>query len=128
MMTTSTLPETRSQRVRTQQKRPCGEACWHGLSFGHWLALFALLLASSVDHAEQDFRAGLDTQRKALADAVTRRDAAGAAGIFTSDAKLMVPGFQTVTGREAIQKFWQAGLSSGIVKGIAFTVADLTEE
>jgi uncharacterized protein (TIGR02246 family) len=59
---------------------------------------------------------------------VTHRDAAGVAKIFTSDAKLMLPGFETVTGREAIQKFWQAGLSGGIVKGIAFAPADFTGE
>jgi uncharacterized protein (TIGR02246 family) len=79
-----------------------------------------------MGHAEQEFRAALDTQRKTLTDAVTRRDAAGVARIFTSDAKLMAPGFQTVTGREAIQKFWQAGLNSGIVKGIIFTPTDVT--
>jgi hypothetical protein len=37
----------------------------------------------------------------------------------------MLPGFETVAGREAIQKFWQAGLSSGTVKGIVFAPADV---
>jgi ketosteroid isomerase-like protein len=92
------------------------------------LVVSLLLLSPSVGHTEQDFRAALDAQSRALAEAVSRGDAPAVARIFTSDAKLMLPGFETVTGREAIQKFWQGGLSSGVVKGIALTPADRTGE
>src|SRR5207253_1197244 len=65
---------------------------------------------------------------KALTDAVLRRDAAGVANLFTSDAKLMLPGFETVTGRDAIQQFWQGGLSGGMVKGVILKPLEVTGE
>ena len=82
----------------------------------------------SVAYAEIEALSALEAQRKVLTNAVTRGDAAGVAKIFSADAKLMLPGFETVTGREAIQKFWQAGLSGRIIKGIAFAPADFTGE
>jgi uncharacterized protein (TIGR02246 family) len=77
-------------------------------------------------HAEKDAHRALDAQRKALTEAVTQRDAAAVAKFFTSDAKVMLPGFETVTGRDAIQKFWQAGLNSGLVKSITLTPIDIS--
>ena len=88
----------------------------------------AAYLLESVVNAEVEARSALVAQRKALTNAVTRGDAAGVAKLFSADAKLMLPGFETVTGREAIQKFWQAGLSGRIIKGIAFAPADFTGE
>lgn len=75
--------------------------------------------------AEETHRA-LDGQRRALTEAVTRRDAAAVARIFTPDAKLMLPGFETITGRDAIQKFWQTGLNSGLVNGITLAPIDVS--
>ena len=111
------------------RKECCAAAarCRSG-SLAHLLAPLLLILSFFSAHAEQEFHAALDSQRKALTDAVARRDAPRVARIFTSDAKLMAPGFETVTGREAIQQFWQAGLNSGILKGITLTPADLTGE
>jgi uncharacterized protein (TIGR02246 family) len=97
-------------------------------SLAHLIALLVPLLCFLTGHAEQEFHAALDAQRKALTDAVSQRDAPRVASIFTSDAKLMVPGFESVTGREAIKQFWRAGLSSGILKGIILTPTDLTGE
>ena len=94
----------------------------------HLFTLLLVLWPGFVLHAATETRCALETQRNALTKAVGQRDAAGVAKIFTSDAKLMVPGFETLTGREAIQKFWQAGLSSGIIKGIAFVPADFAGE
>ena len=128
MMTNLTLPETRTEGVRKKPKRPCVRARWRSRVFADLLALCVLLLSLSIGHSRQEFQVILDEQRKALTDAVTRGDATGVARIFTSDAKLMVPGFETITGREAIQKFFQAGLSGGILKGITFTPIDLTGE
>ena len=97
-------------------------------SLGLLFQSFLLLFSPSFGRAETEARGALDLQRKALAEAVTQRDAAAAARIFTSDAKWMLPGFETITGREAIQMFWQAGLSSGIVERIAFARADVIGE
>ena len=92
------------------------------------LTLLLHVVSASVVHAENDTRSALDAQRKALSEAVARCDAAGVAKVFTSDAKLMLPDFETVAGREAIQKFWEAGLRSGIIKGIAFSPVDVAGE
>jgi uncharacterized protein (TIGR02246 family) len=125
MITTFTLAETCPQNFRSNPRKISSKTRWRSRLFTHLLTLFALLL-SFIAHAEQEFRNALDAQRKALTDAVARRDAARVAGVFTSDAKLMVPGFETVTGRESIQKFWQAALSSGVLKGITLRPTDLT--
>jgi uncharacterized protein (TIGR02246 family) len=115
-------------RMPALRKRPCAAAGSRNGSLTHLFALLVLLASFFTGHAEQEFHAALDAQRKALTDAVSQRDAPRVAGIFTSDAKLMVPGFESVTGREAIRQFWHAGLSSGILKGIILTPTDLTGE
>jgi uncharacterized protein (TIGR02246 family) len=101
---------------------------WTTIPSAHWLATFLILFPPPLIHAQNNARSALEAQRKALTQAVTCRDAAGVAKIFTTDAKLMLPGFETLTGREAIQKFWQAGFSSGMVKRITLAPTDLTGE
>jgi uncharacterized protein (TIGR02246 family) len=114
-MTTFTLPKTVAK---------CDAIVSLALSLTSFLSLFS----APVGLADKETRSALDAQRKALVEAVTRRDAAAAAKIFTSDAKWMLPGFETIMGRDAIWKFWQAGLASGIAQGIVFVPADLTGE
>src|SRR5690242_3707192 len=96
--------------------------------FANLLSLALLLAAflTPVGRAEDQARSARDRQRQALAEGVRNRDASAVAKIFTSDAKLMLPGFETITGREAIQKFWQAGLGSRMVQGISFASIDIT--
>ena len=115
MMTTFALPK--------QIVRRAGRGAL-GVLFTSSLFVFS----AAVVRSEQESRGALDIQRKALCEAVTQRDATAVARLFTADAKLMLPGFETITGREAIEKFWQAGLSDGIVKGIAFKPADVAGE
>jgi ketosteroid isomerase-like protein len=128
MMKSPTLLETGAPCVRIERKWSYDGVRWHRYSFARRPAILLLLLCASLAQAEPEFRAALDAQRKALTDGVARRDAGAVARIFTTDAKLMAPGFETVTGRESIQRFWQAGLGSGIVKGIGLTPVDLTGE
>jgi uncharacterized protein (TIGR02246 family) len=128
MMTNLTPSETHTAGVPKKRKRHSARARWRSRGFAPLLALCLLLLSLSIGHSRQEFQAILEEQRKALTDAVTRGDATAVARIFTSDAKLMIPGFETISGREAIQKFWQAGLSGGILKGITLTPIDLTGE
>ena len=128
MMTLFTLTKTSTPCARTTPKGPDVSSQLPIRSLAYWFALFPICFLSAVGFAEQETRTALDAQRKSLTDAVTRHDAAAVAKVFTSDAKLMLTGFATVTGREAIQKFWQAGLSAGIIKGLSFTPADLAGE
>jgi uncharacterized protein (TIGR02246 family) len=128
MITIFTPTETSIHGAPTKSKPTHAGHRWriHGLP--RLLALFLLFLPCAVCRAQKEPNAAIDAQRRALADAVARRDAAGVARIFTADAKLMLPGFGTITGRGPIQKFWEAGLSSGILKGIAFAPSDLSGE
>jgi uncharacterized protein (TIGR02246 family) len=89
-------------------------------------SLFVLAFSLNSYAQNGEIRGLLEIQRKAFAEAVARGDAARVAKLFTTDAKLMVPGLETVTGREAIQRFWQGGL--GMIKGISFAPADFTGE
>jgi len=64
-------------------------------------------------------------QSRALSDAIENGDAAAAASLFTADARLSVPGINNVlTGREAIQQFWQSALGGGL-KGLELSRSDL---
>src|SRR5262245_29416120 len=128
MMTRFTPMEKGAPWARITPKRP-------GAGFrrpipprAHWFTLLLILSSVLVAHAQKEAPSALDAQRKALTEAVAQRDAAGVARIFTSDAKLMVTGFETVTGRKAIEKFWQGGLSGGMIQGVAFAPADFTGE
>jgi ketosteroid isomerase-like protein len=79
-------------------------------------------MASGTDRA----RTAIESQARALNDATQRGDAAAVASLFTIDAKLAVPGAGgIVTGRAAIQKFWQAAVNSGM-KGLSLTTDELT--
>ena len=46
--------------------------------------------------------------------AFSQADAAGVASLYTEDAKLLPPGNSMMTGKDAIQSFWQAAMDMGI--------------
>lgn len=67
---------------------------------------------------------GLDTRQvtRALAEtratfvaALERADSEAVAALYTADATLLPPAAAPISGREAIRRFWQAGLDAGIV-------------
>ena len=67
---------------------------------------------------------GLDTRplAQALAEtratfvaALGRADSEALAALYTADATLLPPAAAPISGREAIRRFWQAGLDAGIV-------------
>src|SRR6185369_6687468 len=90
------------------------------------LTMFSTQIVNGAQ--KEDVRAAIQVQRKALMDAVTRGDASGVAKVFATDAKFMLAGLETIAGREAIQKFWQFGLSNGLVKGLILTAVDIDGE
>jgi len=55
-------------------------------------------------------------------DAFKRADAAGLAEFYTDDAKLLPPGFPMMSGREAVQSFWQGAMDMGIKEAKLETV------
>ena len=75
--------------------------------------------------AAPDHHAAIAAQSRAFSDAVERGDASAVAALFTTDAKLIVPGVEDpISGRSAIKDFWQAGLSNG-VKGLSLAPIDV---
>jgi len=64
-------------------------------------------------------------QSRALTAAIEHGDAGAVALLFTTDARLSVPGINDVlVGREAIQKFWQSALGGGL-KSLELTPTEL---
>jgi uncharacterized protein (TIGR02246 family) len=55
-------------------------------------------------------------------DAFKRGDAAGIAALYTDNAKLLPPDNQMVSGREAIESFWQGAMNMGIKEARLETV------
>jgi uncharacterized protein (TIGR02246 family) len=52
--------------------------------------------------------------RVSFVAALARGDAAAASAVYTDDAHLLAPSAELVQGREAIERFWKAGIDSGI--------------
>lgn len=46
--------------------------------------------------------------------AFSRGDAAGAAAVYTADAQVLPPNSTVVSGRQAIQTFWQGAMNMGV--------------
>ena len=49
--------------------------------------------------------------------AFNRKDAAALAAMYTEDARLLPPGGEMVSGREAIRQFWQGAFDMGVAGG-----------
>jgi uncharacterized protein (TIGR02246 family) len=56
----------------------------------------------------------LAESRAAFVAALARADAAAACAVYTDDARLLAPSAEVIHGREAIERFWQAGIDSGV--------------
>jgi uncharacterized protein (TIGR02246 family) len=52
--------------------------------------------------------------RQAFVAALQRGDAAAAADAYTEDARLLAPSAELLTGRDAIARFWDAGIGAGV--------------
>lgn len=57
----------------------------------------------------------LGETRAVFVAALARGDTDALAAIYTADATLLPPAADPIRGREAIRRFWQAGLDAGIV-------------
>ena len=73
-------------------------------------ALLVLSGCATMDRSDTGVRQGMASFR----DAFNQRDAASLAMVYTEDAKLMPFNAPMLTGRPAIQSFWQAGFNRGI--------------
>ena len=89
------------------------------------LSVFTLLCCSSTARAQQgSIRAAIEEGNKQWSAALSRGDSAGIAALYTPNAQLFPTHSDIVSGTEAIQKFWQGVLTSG-VKGATLTILEV---
>ena len=56
----------------------------------------------------------IDAARDAFIRALRVGDAAAAAAAYTDDARLLAPSTEVLAGRDAVARFWQAGIDAGV--------------
>ena len=72
------------------------------------LAATIMLLASSCAQDQSgDLRAAIEATSGQWQQSFNAGDAAGIAALYTTDGQLMPPGAATLSGRDAIEAFWQ---------------------
>ena len=90
-----------------------------------FLSVFTLLCGSSAALAQQgSIREAIEEGNKQWSAALSRGDSAGLAALYTPNAQLFPTHSDIVSGTEAIQKFWQGVITSG-VKGATLTTLDV---
>ena|SRR5688572_12056049 len=70
----------------------------------------------------EDVREVIRSANQNFMDAFKRGDAAGIAALYTDAAKLLPPDNQMMSGKEAIQSFWQGAMNMGIKEAKLETV------
>jgi len=67
-------------------------------------------------------RQQIDSTNAAFVAALRRGDSAAMAATYTEDAQLLPPGAPVISGKGAIQAFWQGALDMGIGDGVLETL------
>ena len=78
------------------------------------LLLLTLIGASKPKPSDAATRAAIEGVNKKLAAALARADGAAVAALYTADAQLFPPNSEIVSGRAAVQAFWQATAEAGV--------------
>jgi len=68
---------------------------------------------SPAAHAD-GVKAAIEAANSQFSAAVVKGDGAGLAALYSPDGQVMPAGSEPIRGTEAIQKFWQGGIESGI--------------
>ena len=71
-------------------------------------------------------RESIEAMGKKMGELGNAGNAAGMAELYSDDAVLMPPGVSRITGREAIQQYWQGLLDAG-VKDISLTTVEVED-
>ncbi|MEX2527126.1 MAG: SgcJ/EcaC family oxidoreductase [Gemmatimonadota bacterium] len=69
-----------------------------------------------------DAQEAVRTGNQDLCDALARGDAKGMAALYTPEGRLLPPGSDIVSGRDAIGTFWQGAMDMGIAGATLETV------
>ena len=84
--------------------------CIHGSRALILIALTVLALPAHADKAHD----AIDRVNAEFSAAAAAGNAAGMAALYATDGQLMPPGGEPLRGTEAIRKFWEGALASGI--------------
>ena len=71
-------------------------------------------------------RGQIEAGNSELATAFSQGRAGAVAALYTGDARMFPPNSDVVSGREAIQRFWQGAIDAG-VRGLALTTVEVEE-
>ena len=95
---------------------------WHKINEeesheNHWTDLHSrrsgVYLLTSAAYAD-GVKAAIEAANSQFSAAVVKGDGAGLAALYSPDGQVMPAGSDPIRGTEAIQKFWQGALDSGI--------------
>ena len=78
------------------------------------VVILACTCLTSAAYAD-GVKAAIEAANAQFSAAVVKGDGAGLAAMYSPDGQVMPAGSDPIRGTEAIQKFWQGGLDSGIV-------------
>jgi len=93
-----------------------------------FFTLMPTLLSTAGAMRHDDAHRSIEAQSKVLMTALAAHDALAAAQVFTTDAKLSVPGATgLVAGRSAITEFWRSALLNGL-EALELSTTDLEGE
>jgi ketosteroid isomerase-like protein len=70
-------------------------------------------------------RQEIDRTNRQFEEAFNRGDVAGAAAVYTDDAKVLPPDAAMVSGRSAIQQFWEGARSAMGIQAVKLATRDL---
>ena len=78
-------------------------------------AIFVVLAACPSQTVRADeTRPAIEAANARFSAAAAKGDGAGLAALYTADGQVLPAGSAPIKGREAIQKFWQGAIDSGI--------------
>jgi ketosteroid isomerase-like protein len=76
--------------------------------------LVAFIACLALPAHAVDLRATIETANAQFSAAAAKGDGAGLAALYTADGQVLPAGSDPIRGTDAIQKFWQGALDSGI--------------
>jgi ketosteroid isomerase-like protein len=86
-------------------------------------ALVAFAVPTQPAYAD-DVRSGIEAANAQFSAIAAKGDGAGLAALYAADARVLPAGSDPIKGPQAIQKFWQGALDSGIA-GIGLTTVEV---
>jgi uncharacterized protein (TIGR02246 family) len=81
-----------------------------------WIGLIAVLGCVAQPSFAAETRSAIEAANAAFSAAAAKGDSAALAALYANNGQVMPAGSEPISGRDAIQKFWQGALKSGIAR------------